>query len=66
MAPHGQPPARRGQQICAEKPLVTSDGRPVYVANVLIYSCKNDTMSLCFHNSQPAYVSIGIIVYTKT
>ena len=28
--------AASGQQICAEKPLVTSDGRPVHVANVLL------------------------------
>ena len=41
--------AASGQQICAQKPLVTSDGRPVDVANVWIKSCKNDTMSLCFY-----------------
>ena len=55
MAPHGRPPARRGQQICAEKPLVTSDGRPVTVTNVLINSCKNDAISLFISRSAFLY-----------
>ena len=38
--------AASGQEIYAEKPLVTSDGRPDTVANVLRNSCKNDAMSL--------------------
>ena len=36
--------AASGQQICAEKTLVTSDGRPVTVTNVLINIYKNDTI----------------------
>ena len=43
-------------------------GRAVPVANVMINSYKNDAMSLCFHNSWPAFifnVGIGVIVYTK-
>ena len=47
--------AASGQQICAKKPLVTSDGRPVTVANVLINSCKNDAMSLFISGSAFLY-----------
>ena len=54
-SPNKWPPARRGQQICAEKPLVTSDGRPVTVANILINSCKNDAMSLFISRSTFLY-----------
>ena len=47
--------AASSQQICAEKPLVTSDGRPVHVANVWV-------------NNRPAFmfnVGIGVLVYTS-
>ena len=47
--------AASGQQICAEKPLVTSDGRPVTVTNVLIDSCKNDAISLFISRSAFLY-----------
>ena len=49
--------------------LLTPDGRPVPVANVMINSYKKDAKSLCFHNSWPAFifnVGICVIVYTKT
>ena len=36
--------AASGQEVYAEKPLVTSDGRPVIVTNVLINSCKNESV----------------------
>ena len=67
MTPHGQPPVKRGQKISAEKILVTSDGRPVPLANVLINSWKNDAMSM--YNSWSAFIYIvdnDVIVYTKT
>ena len=52
----GHPPdAASGQQICAEKPLVTSDGWPVTVTNVLINSCKNDAISLFISRSAFLY-----------
>ena len=59
--------AASGQQISAEKPLVTSNGRPVHVVNVLINSCKIHTISL--YNSRWALlypVDIDVIVYTQT
>ena len=58
--------AANGQQICAEKTLVTSDGRPVHVANVLINSCKNDAMSLFDSRSAFLYstLTISVLLFT--
>ena len=63
--------AASGQQICAETPLVTSDGRPVHVANVLLNSCKNHAISLyncryrcyCLHSNLTPAINVLVGAY---